>query len=238
MKVEKSVLMDYKIFIFLIGILFMFTTLSSAYDLRDYYPLSQGNTWTYSIIEDEERYEEAVKIEGKEIINNIETKKMVYSENAYECVNLDSEGLKIYKSFDEDKYEIFEPPEIIFSNNIKIGGTKGYSINSARYNLNGAKIGEIKETGQVSLQSIGDIEVPAGKFSNCLKFSIISEKKDAAGDCDKDDCFVWLAPGVGRVKEFCIKTEYDAETQKEDTFTEIVELVSAVVDGKRIGSQE
>lgn len=238
MKVEKLVLIDYKFFIFLIGILFMFTVLSSAYDLREYYPLSQGNSWTYSIIEDEESYEETVKIEGKEIVNNVETQKMIYAEDEYECVNLNSEGLKIYKSFDEDEYEIFEPPKIIFPNDIRMGETKEYLINSLKYNLDGAKIGETKEIGQISLESIEDTDVPAGKFSNCLKFSIISEQKDADGNCyDKDDCTVWLAPGIGKVKKFCLDTDYDREAN-ESISVEMSELISAVVDGKRIGRQE
>lgn len=72
-------------------------------------------------------------------------------------------------------------------------------------------------------------------FSNCLRFSIISEEKNTAGGYDKDNCSVWLALGVGRVKEFCLETEYDAEALKEDTSIVIVELVSAVVDGKKTG---
>lgn len=208
-----------------------------AFNLEEYYPLNEGNSWTYSVIEDEESYEETVRIEGKEIINNVGTIKMVYADK-YKCIAFDLEGFKKYKDFDGDEYEIFEPPKIIFPNNMKIAETKKYSIDSVKYNLDGAKIGETKEIGKISLESIEDIDVPAGKFSNCLKFSIISEEKKIASDYDKDDCSVWLAPGIGRVKEFRVKTEYNAETQKEDTSIEIMELVSALVDGKRIGRQE
>jgi len=239
MKVEKSVLMDYKILILSTVIVFMFTTLSLAYDLREYYPLSQGDSWTYSVIEGEESERRNLRIDGEEIVNGIKTVRIFSGEDEYNCIAFDSEGIKKYKEFDieDNEYEIYNPPKLIFPN-IEIGEVKEYSTNWIEYGMNGEKKEEGTETGQIKLESIENIEVPAGRFTDCLKFSIFSEEKDTAGNYEKGDCSVWLALGVGKVKEFCIDTEYEAETQKEDTSIEIVELVSAVVDGKRIGRQE
>ncbi len=222
----------------LIGTTFIFPALALAYDLKEYYPLNQGDIWRYSVIEGQKSYEEIVKIGGREIVDNVETQKITYSNNDYGCLAFNSEGLRQYKYLDKYGYEIFVPSEIVFPNEIKVGEVKEYPMNKVRYNLTGEKIDEKKESRRISLESTGDIKVPAGKFINCLKFSIISEERSAAGDYEKDDCVIWLAQGVGEVKAFCIETEYNAETQKKDTFTEIRELISAVIDGKNIGSQE
>lgn len=238
MKTKKTALIVYRIMFFLIGTTSIFPALALAYDLKEYYPLNQGDTWRYSVIEGQKSQEEVVKIEGREIVGSVETQKIVYSNNGYGCLAFDSEGLKQYKYFDEYGYEIFVQSEMVFPNEIKIGEAKEYPMSKIGYSLAGEKIDEKKESIKISLESTGDIKVPAGKFINCLKFSIISEEKSAAGDYNKDDCVVWLAQGVGEVKAFCIETQYNAETKKKDTFTEIRELVSAIINGKNIGNQE
>lgn len=223
--------------ILIIEIGVIFTSLVFAYELEEYYPLDQGNSWTYSAIENEESGKEIVRIEGKEIIRGVETVKMMFAENDYKCIAIDSEGIKKYKDFDEDEYKIYNPPKFLFPN-IDIGQVKEYSTSWIKYGMRGEKKEEGVETGQIKLESIENIEVPAGKFTGCLKFSLISNEKTSDGGYESSDCTIWLAPAIGKVKEFCIDTEYDVEAQKEDTFIEIVELVSAVVDGKRIGRQE
>lgn len=245
MRMKRFMLKDSKALILAIAIVVVFAPSASAYNLEEYYPLHQGNSWTYSVIEDGDIFEETVRIEGKEIIEGVETVRMVdvededEDENDYRCVAIDSEGIKEYKYFDaelngDSEYEIPDPPKLIFPN-IEIGENKKYSINLIAYDLEGAKTGErSSESGQILLDSVEDLEVPAGKFRDCLKFSSISEWKEPDGSFDRDDCTIWLAPGVGKIKEFCFNIEYDAEAEETSTESEIYELISAVVDGVKI----
>ena len=214
-----------------------------AYNLNEYYPLSQGNSWTYSVIEDEKNSKNMVKIEGREVINSLETIRMVDSEDSEEesilYVAIDSEGIKMYKISAENEYEIFNPPITIFPN-LEIGQERKDSINSAHYNIEGVKMSEKSITANVSLESVEDVEVPAGKFSNCLKFSFIIDWSEANGNYGRDDSTMWLALGIGKVKEFRFSTEFNAETKEKNTGFVIYKLTSAIVDRKEIkeiGSQ-
>jgi hypothetical protein len=231
----KKVVMVYKIISFLAGVVLFFPALALAYDLKEYYPLNQGNIWKYSFTDSQSSYKETARIVGEEIIGDVATQKMVYSDNEYGCLVLNSEGLRQYKYVDDSGYEIFSPPEIIFPNGIGVGEAKEYRINKIRYNLAGEKMGENKEVINISLEAMEDVEVPAGKFINCLKFSIMSKEKSMAGDYNDVNCSVWLAQGVGQVKTFCFETEYNAEAEKENISSEIQELISAVINGKNIG---
>lgn len=237
MKIKRQKIAGYKILFFSMVLEFMFVSPLSAYNLNEYYPLSQGNTWTYSVIEDGNGYKETVKIEGIEIIEGAETVRIKYAGDEYTCLAIDSEGIEMYKYFDNDEYEMFNPPAIVFPN-IEKGDTKRYSFNSIIYNVKGKKIGEAVIDFLVTLEAVEDVEVAAGKFNNCLKFSTITEWKEKDGKYERDDCTDWLSRGVGMVKEFCLSTEHDAETKEEEMSTRLSELSSAIVDGKKIGDKE
>ena len=191
---------------------------------KKYYPLRQGDSWTYSVIEGEDMHEETVRVEGKEIINGVETVKMMDDDNDYDCIAVDSEGVKQYKEFDDDEYYIFNPPRLVFPN-IGIGKDKRYLTDKILYSIEGSKTEEESENGKIMLKSIEDIEVPAGKFNDCLKFLVISEWKDSSGSYGKDECTIWLASGVGKVMEQCTEVEYSPDGDV-DTETSISKLIS------------
>jgi hypothetical protein len=209
----------------------------SAYNLEEYFPLDEGNSWTYAVSKEEKTREGNVNIFGKEIVNGIETVKMKYSEGKYSCVAFDNDGLKEYKNFEEGRYEVFDPPKLWLPN-IGMGDVKEYSSSLVSYGESGEATGEGSETGRVQLKRIETVEVPAGRFSECLKFSLKRNGKENNEECGSSDCDTWLAPGVGKVKEVCVNSEYDTEAKKEESSIEVAELVSALVNGKKIGSQE
>ena len=97
---------------------------------------------------------------------------------------------------------------------------------------------EYTELCTIKLEAVEDVKVPAGTFSGCLKFSSVSDMTQENGSqYFKNDTVTWLAPGVGVVKELNISTEGNTEEGKELTNVFFSELVSAIVEGKRIGSQ-
>lgn len=230
-----------KILILVIVIIFLFTSLAMAYNLKEYYPLAEGDSWTYSVIKDKRGAEEKTdKVAGIEVVGNVETKKMISGEDKYACIALDSEGVKLYKANDDDKYTIFNPPKIIFPNieNIEIGETRGYSVRAMNYEGSSIK-DERSESVQISLEfTMDDVDVPAGKFSNCLRFSTITKwNEQLSGDNETENCDVWLAPEVGKVKESCVKSKYKAKTNETLSSTVEYGLISAIVGGKELGSR-
>jgi len=193
-------------------------------DYKKYYPLHQGDSWTYSVIEGEDMHEDTVKVEGKEIINGVETVKMIDDDDEYDCIAIDLEGVKQYKEFDGDKYYIFNPPKLVFPN-IRIGEDKRYLVDKILYSIEGSKIEEDSENGKIMLKSIEDIEVPAGKFNDCLKFFVAFEEKDSDGSSDSE-CTVWLASGVGMVQEECREVDYDSKGKLDEEASHTSKLIS------------
>lgn len=236
MKTKKTPSLDCKSLIILTGIMFALTNLALGYDLENYYPLTEANSWTYLVTRDKKISEETYRIQGKKLINGVETVRIGDSEVEYKCLALDFQGIKEHKDYDSNIYRIFSPPKIVFPN-IEIGESRRYSVNFITYNVEGTKIREGNESGQILLESVEDLEVPAGRFAKCLKYSFTFENKEISGDFEKNDHSVWLAPSVGKVKEFSFSIGYDAETKKIETDIETYELISAVVDGKKIGGQ-
>lgn len=233
-----------KILILGVGLAIQLTASALGYNLEEYYPLVQGNMWKYSTADDEGSGEEKSEIAGREMIDGKETIKKFfpdYGDN--KCLAIDSEGVKIYKHFKKAEVEsgdediIYNPPRLIFPN-LEPGQVKEYSTVWSKRSLSGKKKEEGSEVGQIKLEFVENIEVPAGKFTDCLKFSVIYNVKSFNGESENRECDVWFAPGVGMVKEFCIYTDREKEGGPEETSFKIYKLISAVINGERIGSQE
>jgi len=237
MTTKKIVPLGFKAFFLAIAVSFAFAGLVLAYNLEPYYPLGEGNNWRYSIMEDTQSHEESVRIEGKDTVNGVETVKVVNEGGSYQCMALDSEGLKRYKFQNEEKYGIYNMPKVFFPT-IGMGEVKETSSTATVYSLDGAEIGEVNDTCQITLESIEDVTVPSGRFVNCLKYKSICEWRESAGSYGRKDCSTWLAVGVGKVKEFCSDTVFDAEEGREETYIEAQGLISAVIDGETIEGQE
>lgn len=220
-----------------LSLMIFFSHLAIAEELSQYYPLHQGDTWKYSVSDDEKTYNEKYTIQGFKKINGTETIEMVFPDGSYKCLASDAEGIKNYQYVESDGVENYNPPLLVFPNKIKVGETKEYATEGGYYRNNGEKKGNSGEKGQITLESIEDVTVPAGKFTGCLKFSLIKECVES-GSRDSESDTIWLAPGVGKIRELSIITEHDSSSgAKENPKTEMRELVSAVIDGKKIGSQ-
>lgn len=220
-----------KIFILLIGILFLYPAKTLAHDAKEYCPLNQGDTWTYLASEDQAVSNKTFIVNGNELIGNVETIKVIGPENIYDCFVVDTEGVKLFKQFQENGIRIFSPPMMLFPD-LEVGEEKVYSSKS----INQDKNEVIDMTENVFLESsISDIEVPAGQFHDCLKFSILTKFKDVGlnGNYGSMDCTFWMASGIGKVKSSCFTVVYSVNGE-EKNFSEIQELISAVIDGKQI----
>lgn len=234
MRINRIFLKISGILVLVVLVIGIGVNLALAFVLKDYYPLDEGSQWIYVVIEDEETFEQAVKIEGREIIEGVEAVKVVSSGNSYNYEVIDTEGIKEYKVFDEEEYVICEPPYLVFPNIIEAGEEKQYSTTMSYYTANNEKKKEIVKNGQIKLEAIEDVDVPAGKFTDCLKFSSSYEYQDP-DEKSGVNCSVWLASGVGKVKEFCSKVKRKDGEKKMST--ELYQLKSAVINGKEISGQ-
>jgi hypothetical protein len=232
--------------LFLIVITSALVTYSAlAYDLNEYFPLEDGNTWKYLVKINGEiantnkgSPSEILKVKGIEKIGEVETKVVASFLYDSQCVFVDSEGVKLYKTSGRDTsdYNLFDPPKMLYPN-IEIGESKEYPINSALYSLLDVLYEDSAEVGSstINLDSVEEVEVPAGKFSNCLKFTSVSKvgKKEQPSDTNITSVS-WLAPGVGLVKQSSTINQRNRKTDTQETIVKELELVSAVIAGKTI----
>ena len=232
----KKMTRSIKIFLFIITVITILVKPAFAYELERYYPLGQGDGWTYTVIDDEEIEKETLKIEGEETIDGKNTVKISSDDDDYEFIGIDPEGVKIYKDFGEDGYEIYNPPMMNIPR-IAMGENSEYSFARILYDLKRNKIEESNNIIKITLEAIKDVEVAAGKFSGCLKYrSIREERKESHDFTEREICTVWLAPNVGMVKEVCVGDEYNEEEKKMEISTQKSELISAIIGGKKIGN--
>lgn len=222
--------MGYKTSILSIGIVMVFSGFALAYDLKEYYPLDQSNSWTYLVNENNNFHRITCAIEGTEIIGGVEAIKMGYSDGYREYLAIDAEGLKKYKDFSEDEYWIYVPPKLILPN-INVGQTQKISGNIIINDTKGNKLTENKRDEFVTLTSVEDVEVPAGKFTNCLKVSLVYIWQEINMHRHGiENITIWFARGVGKVKSFRTQVEYDIKTKEEDISNETEELILLVVN--------
>ncbi|MFH1441737.1 MAG: hypothetical protein ABIH18_06865 [Candidatus Omnitrophota bacterium] len=230
MNTRKLSLKTIPIIILTTNMIFLCNNFALAFNLKEYYPLEQGNSWTYVISDEKNIVEEnTIAVDNTELFNRIKVTKITASteEDEYTYTAIDSQGIKEYKVLDDNTSYIYTPPRLLFPN-IEIGKSIEYSTNLMRANDNSIK--EI-DAGIITLDSIEDIEVSAGKFKDCLKFTKnYSNKEEDGNKCKTYDCSIWLAPNIGKIKEFCIETKKDNNT----FHFKLLELKSAIINGKEI----
>jgi hypothetical protein len=229
----------YRISIFLLLIsLFPTSVFTQSDDLREYYPLQEGNSWIYEQITlSEEKMEtttEEVRIEGKENVNGVETKKMIYKQNeeSYYLAE-DAEGVKVYKIIHVKVSEIHTPPVIILPFRIEEEREHKFENSYTEYdNQNNINITG-KQNIEIRYEGREDVVVPAGEFRDCIKISMLISFKDSKGGFGKISEVMWLAKGIGVVR----KTDENFEYIRNNIFPVKTEykLKSAVIDNKNYG---
>ena len=222
-------------FLFLFFLVIGNLNAQTPYQMSQYLPMEQGDYWVYSGSEDGENYTEITIINGTETINGIETiRKITYED--YECLAWDGEGLKWYKEGevdDEGDYMVFDSPVLLFPLQMEVGQQITASVSYSEY-----ENGQFDETGTgsrtLTLVGLEDITVPAGTFTNCLKFIENISWQESDGGYGTIEKTFWLAEGIGEVKSISTETEYNPEEGTE-TETRVRELTFASIGGVSYG---
>jgi hypothetical protein len=190
-----------------------------TYNIAEYFPLGQGDTWIWEYDGDETQ-----TISGTETINGVVTAKRIDEDGDYELFT-NSNGITLYKNYDADDLEgcgwsqsVFTPPITATPAEVSIGAkyTSNFTTNYTNCR------GESKTTTssmEFTVEGIEDVTVPAGTFKDCLKLKMKSNNMFSdEGQIQSGEETIWLAKGVGEVKS--IPTNGDPD-----------DLISATVSG-------
>jgi hypothetical protein len=160
----------------------------------------------------------------------------VYSEE-YELRTSDTNGITMYGEYDVEEWgwrrSEYDPPLNYLAGEVSIG-TKKTGSSTMKY-TDSEGISEIEGTifWETTVEGVEDVTVPAGTFENCLKIKIIYNMVSSdVSDTESGEITMWLAKGVGMVKQSHEETE--TEDGDVETSTSTDELVSATVGGVAI----
>lgn len=253
-----------KVFSLLVAVLLMsFGSTHAAYNMQEYYPLSEGNSWTYLEVSVETEDGEAENsadtytriVSGTENVNGVSTIKVGewISGQEYWYTNLawGAQGLAVYREYEvepswnggtpeieEDRYLT---PLVYLPSVMEIGEPISHNISAEWY-----ENGELNDYEEgiltVTIEGIETITVEAGTFEQCLKIhgeleTILYDQQGgtALGSCIEHS-YSWLAPGIGEIKEIWTETDYDSSGEVVETETGIEELRWATISGTTIGT--
>ena len=201
------------------------------YKTSEYLPLGQGDTWT--VLHDGVEYD-TVTVSGTEEIDSVIASKMMTADGSYQLLTSDNNGIRIYKQYEVKdsgwSQMIFSPPGSYVPGEVSIGKT--YTGTSTLYYTN-SEGGSITGPAsvEVTVKGTENVTVPAGTFKDCLKLGIKRNLSSSDGkDASLYDGTLWLAKGVGKVKETATTIEKEnGVVVKVNPDTD--ELVSANVGG-------
>jgi hypothetical protein len=197
----------------------------TVFTISEYFPLGQGDTWTYR----EEDDDLTVRtISGTENINGVDAAKIIDEDGDY-YLWTNSNGLIWHKEYDADDVPgcgwqqfIFNPPIIASGPIVSVGSTYASNTTLTETDCAGGAA-NVSISYVFSLEGIENVTVPAGTFNNCLRIKGILAVN---GSTETQELTIWLAQGVGEVKEISISKQNGVAVE---TWTS--DLVSAVVGG-------
>jgi len=197
-----------------------------AIQISEYFPLGQGDTWTYR----EEDLELTIRIiSGTENIGGVEAIKVIDEDEDYNLFTI-SNGIIMYKIYDADdisgcgwSMRIFNPPVTIVPAEITIGST--YTFNTTINYIECTGISE-SASGSVetTIEGFEDVTIPAGTFKDSLKLKMVMTWSFPNNQVHVNENLIWLVKGLGEVKSI---TTQSVNGNITDIFTD--DLVRATV---------
>jgi hypothetical protein len=238
MKIKKYLIIVALIF-------FVVTFFSCIFNPNKYFPLNEGDEWTYLYTLDivggsNDGLHISTPIEtfvlGKELVNGMQTIKVGGEppNDDYFCWRMDLQGLKLCKLYRSmtNRYRVFKPPIVLFPSMFNEGAVYKRSSSVSIHSADDDTVVE-RLTGDttVTFESVEDVIVTAGTFEDCPKTSFFGTYDKESGGTYESSYTSWYAENVGMVKETMIeKSSYLVGEDIEVTAT--LELISATVNGE------
>lgn len=227
--------------------------LTPVFHIADYFPLGRGDTWVQKKTCDFACHQPPVSLRttrnvtntvfGTENIQGVVAVKHG-DEKEYDLVT-NTDGLVLYKRYNADDSGgwtqfVFDRPVAILPENVQAGTRHSVSFSGQHTTANGGAT-----TGTGSFESLvegtEDVTVPAGTFQKALRVHIRESRTSSGGNFTlAHDFTLWLAPGVGIVKESGIRSTTRGSATANaftDTETRAGELIYASVGGVTYGEQ-
>jgi len=214
------------------------------YDTAEYFPLGQGDTWTFHEIEREgetvDEDTETYAIMGTETISGkIAAKKVELDDGDYELFT-NTNGIQFYKDYEtdseedggviEETFDIYSPPIMYVPPRVSVGTKHSFKSTLIHKSSTGFNV-TAKITGEMVVEGMEDITVIAGTFQDCLKIRVTRHVAVAKLQYEEfTETTIWLAKGVGKVKEMSSDTEFNGGVLEGES-SQDVELISATVGG-------
>ena len=213
------------------------------YDTAEYFPLGQGDTWTFHEIEHDgntvEEDTETYAIMGTEKISGkFAAKKVELDDGNYELIT-NTNGIQFYKDYEtdtedggviEETFDTYSPPIMYVPPRLSVGTRHSFKSTLIHKSSTGVNV-TAKITGEMVVEGMEDITVAAGTFQDCLKIKltrhVIVSKLQYEGHTEVT---MWLAKGVGTLKEMSSDTEFTGGVFEGES-SQDVELISATVGG-------
>jgi hypothetical protein len=213
------------------------------YDTAEYFPLGQGDTWTFHEIEHEgntvEEDTETYAIMGTEKTSGkFAAKKVELDDGNYELIT-NTNGIQFYKDYEtdtedggviEETFDTYSPPIMYVPPRLSVGTRHSFKSTLIHKSSTGFNV-TAKITGEMVVEGMEDITVAAGTFQDCLKIKltrhVIVSKLQYEGHTEVT---MWLAKGVGTLKEMSSATEFTGGVFEGES-SQDVELISATVGG-------
>ncbi len=199
---------------------------SKSIDLRDYYPLEDGNQWVYQFraFQPDGQIKYSIKtytVNGDlELENGEVVKKLEDQRGWYYLLTIEKDRYLHWGEHENSGLVTNDPPFRFFDTNFAYG--KEYSFAHA------ISDGSARGT-EVVFHGYESIRTQAGEFKNCLKstFTYINPNGSTF------ESVTWLAKGVGVVKkEFSIFSPKAGQTLRFDR-----ELIHANIKGQKVGGK-
>lgn len=193
-------------------------------DLREYYPLQDGNTWFYQY----KTYKPDGQVQCKlktqtaagefKISDQLTASKLVEDNGWFYLVSVDATHYRMFGESESRGLETVNPPFTFMD----VSYIPGKVYRAPHSPSSGAAF-----TSEATYYGLESVNVPAGSFKNCLKtvFKFTTESGQTFSTIS------YLAKGVGVVKkEFSIFSPSAGQTIRSEQ-----ELIHATIDGKKLG---
>ena len=210
--------------------------------VKDYFLLEKGNEWTYLAEVDGNEGELKVDIKEGKRIDGIKTLKIEFSNGEADYVSFTEEGIRRHKYTHANgtSRELFKPKAIIFPRTMSMNISHFDNYFYSEFTKDNIHYRTTDQFAIVTLIGLEDVDVPAGKFKNCLKVIFVEDLKllNSVGDPlpstrDIHHNILWFARGIGLVKSS--STYSRAFKGMIETKYQKLELKSAVINGRKIG---
>ncbi|MBI4469162.1 MAG: DUF3386 family protein [Acidobacteria bacterium] len=195
-------------------------------DLREYYPLQDGNTWLYQYKTNRPDGQVQYKIKSQtaagdfKLSDTLSATKLVEDNGWFYLVSVNASHYRMYGESETRGLETVNPPFTFMD----IAYIPGKVYRAPHSPSEGSDL-----TSEATYYGIESVNVPAGSFKNCLKtvFKFTTESGQTFSTIS------YLAKGVGVVKkEFSIFSPAAGQTIRSEQ-----ELIHATIGGTRLGGE-